>query len=53
MSERPNKFEVVYVHPHEARMLEAQGYVRDRDFVLYSCLKCEKDMDRCECTKKR
>jgi hypothetical protein len=41
--------EPIVLYPSQVKMFEADGWVRGRDFIVYSCLKCREDMDRCKC----
>jgi hypothetical protein len=40
---------LVLLYPSQLWVAEEMGWVRDRDYKVYSCLLCFKDMDLCTC----
>jgi hypothetical protein len=48
----PADVEPIVLYPSQVAMFEAAGWVRGRDFIVYKCLRCMEDMDRCKCKSK-
>lgn len=39
----------VILYPSQLWMAESMGWTRGKEYVVYKCLKCLEDMDRCKC----
>lgn len=41
--------ELIVLYPAQLWLAKQMGLVRGEDYIVYSCLKCHEDMDRCKC----
>lgn len=40
---------ILFAYPSQIPDFERMGLVRGRDYMVYRCLACFKDMDQCKC----